>query len=280
MELGYSRCAEEGNEREGDLALLAMQEASPYWRRHLANQWEARTYHCGRQDPAALEMERRMGRDAALARYMLPALYARGESLSQGDPDDTEAMKQAEELYRYRGVKHHRLADQLEAGILGGRPAGSALPPETGVSSEAQRCYELIYFDVRSHLGDRTWIIRHALAELQLMDYAPGTAMTAWGRRARLLAYALGYGEYASWRDGEPSGGALRLLDLLARLDAYLTGLWELGLEGYDDGLKALDWLLGQADRIKAGEVDGDRLADANGKTGRVERLRSLMSRW
>ena len=62
-----------------------------------------------------------------------------------------------------------------------------------------------------------------------------------------------------------------RLLEQWTRLNAYLVGLRELGLSGYDDWEGVFGWLVRQTGRIGAG-------VDVNG-TNRVtkeERLRRL----
>jgi hypothetical protein len=215
---------------------------------------------------------------------MLPFLsYMGGKPLGAGSDEDKDAMHWAMRAYHNRGAKPHSLADQLEAGILGGRPFGEALPPEADVPSASQRCYELMYFDVRDHLQDRAWIIRHVLAEMQVMEgYVgqPVTVMQIWGRRARQVAYAMGYDEYVLWRDGTPSDGTRLFLELRNRLDRYLTGLWELGLEGFDDGLKAFEWLLRQADRIRSSEVltYGDIIRTNKESKGEMRERRRLLN--
>ena len=100
------------------------------------------------------------------------------------------------------------------------------------------------------------------------------TALPQWGRQARLIFHMMGRDEYTRWCDGKPSDMTLRLLYLRTQLDDYLTGLWELGLNGHDAGVKAFEWLLARSGRIRA----GGGLYDGNGisKVARAERLRHL----
>jgi len=264
MELGYTWSVLEGNERDGEPAYRAMRENAPHWRDYLATQWRIHCHRDGSQAPRTLECLERMRRDPVMVRYMLPTLtltHQGNETLGHGTPEDYDAMYDARRLFErrdmmpHRSMKYHRLAAQLEAGVLGGLPVGKTLPPEAWVSSAAQECYERVFFDVRDRLQDRAWIIRYVLAEMQAMEFRPRTALTIWGRRARLVAYAMGSAEYALWRDGATSDKTQLFLHLRSQLDNYMNGLWEIRREGYDDGLRAFAWLLRQADRIRAGEL-------------------------
>jgi len=92
---------------------------------------------------------------------------------------------------------------------------------------------------------------RYKLIELRLIDLSYDTALATWGRRARLIVYSLGLEDYTSWRDGKPSDKARLLLYLRNRLVNHLAALRNLGLDCRDDGQRALEWLLRQAERIR-----------------------------
>jgi hypothetical protein len=247
-------------------------ENDPTWRWRTTVDWLLRNQRNGRDagldeaadvtDPIiALWLEPYLRR-----RCGLPATAFLGE-------DEYQAVHAAVRLYGDRRAGRGSQPFQLEAGIVAGLPPGAALPDGAGVDEPVQRLYGQLFFDIRSRLADREWLLRHVFG-----NPWQTARIAARGFRWKVFAHALGADGYAAWRDGATDMSKARRVDFLLRqVMAYLNGLKALAIARSTDAPDLFGWLFRQVDRLPdGGEYAPPFTAYAAEGTDFHDRLRTI----
>jgi hypothetical protein len=226
-------------------------ENDPAWRWHTAVYRLLRNQRNGRD--AGLD-EAADVTDPIIALRLEPYLRRRcglPEAAFLGE-DEYQAIHAAVRLYGDRRAGRGSLPFQLEAGIVAGLPPGAELPDGAGVDESVQRLYGQLFFDIRSRLADREWLLRHVFG-----NPWQTARIAARGFRWKVFAHALGADGYAAWRDGATEMSKARRVDFLLRqVMAYLNGLKALAIARPGDAPDLFGCLFRQADRLPDGGED------------------------
>ena len=147
---------------------------------------------------------------------------------------------------------------------------GCALTGDDSVDTEpVRKMYEDAFFDVRNCLSDVDTVVGLVFRPM-LEDLLP----KAHEFEGKVVAYALGSGEFRCWMRGEYSAGILVLREWLAKLEAFRTSLVGLGLAVEKAWAKAL----GQAIHAVQSGAAPTKYAKFLEQPGWRERLEYLIS--